>query len=418
MANPFVNALLNLMPNGTDAARGLSSRTKNIIVATPWVAFIILGLYSVYEDFGPSESVIEYGLFVWVPLTLGYSLFMVYSILEYHRNPVPGKETTRLRATVGAIVSPIFSLFLIHTITIYGVPAVINAVVGEPFQAQAMVTEKFWNSSFGHRLYLANYKTVGDGNVGSEKPVWKEVSKGDIVAVSGVQSIWGQSIHSVTQPQLVNSDPPLTSSATIESANPIPHEKASSQKLSTNKLLLRAIKRGESSLVELFLRHGADVNGRDKEGSVPLGLSQGHLDLAANYNTSTREGTTPLEYAAMKGNIEVVKLLLLNGANIHLKDEGGETPFFTACAFGHSDIAELLAEKGANIDEPNIYGTTPLIIASLTGRTAVVKFLLDKGANVNTRDGLGNTPLSAAKKMSLKPQPEIVKLLEERGAKE
>ena len=78
----------------------------------------------------------------------------------------------------------------------------------------------------------------------------------------------------------------------------------------------------------------------------------------------------------------------------------------------------MLEKKGAKIDEPNIYGTTPLIIASLAGKTAVVKFLLNKGANVNARDKLGNTPLLAAKKKSLKPQPEIVKLLEKRGAQE
>jgi len=86
--------------------------------------------------------------------------------------------------------------------------------------------------------------------------------------------------------------------------------------------------------------------------------------------------------------------------------------------FGHVNIVELLANLGAAIDEPDTHGTTPLIVACLTGRTDVVTYLLDRGANVNARDEFGNTPLFAARKQSLRPRSEIVKLLEERGAKE
>jgi Ankyrin repeats (many copies)/Ankyrin repeat len=353
---------------------------------------------SIYEDFSPSEFVTEYGLFVWIPLTLGYSTFFGYCVFVNSRNPFSDKEINRLKATICVVVFIVISLYLIKTTTIYGVPALLNRVAGEPYQAQTIVTGKFWNTTLGPRLYLANYKTGGDGNVGSEKSLWKEVNRADIVAVSGIQSIWGQSIDTLAKLQASDSkNVPVPAKAVMEPTARTSAAKSRPYNPSSDEALLSEVQnRGGGKLVDVEV----------------------HLNGLANPNARAKDGKTALEHAAMNGNVQIVELLLKWGANIHLKDEQGDTTFFTACAFGNLDIAELLAEKGANIDEPNIYGTTPLIIASLTGRTSVVKFLLDKGANVDTRDGLGNTPLLAAKKKALKPQPEIMKLLEERGAKE
>lgn len=246
-------------------------------------------------------------------------------------------------------------------------------------------------------LDLANHKTVLAAYVGSEKSLWKEVSKGDIVAVSGLQSIWGKSIDTVTKLETPNSKAvPVPGKTSVEPTALASTAKSHSYNPSSSEALLSAL----------------------QGGGAKYDWVEVHLHGLANPDARAEKGKTALEHAAMNGDIKIVKLLLKWGANIHLKDEGGQTPFFAACAFGHLEIAELLAEKGAKTDEPNIYGSTPLIIASLTGRTAVVKFLLDKGASVNTRDRLGNTPLLAATKNSLKPQPAIIKMLEERGEKE
>ncbi len=361
-----MNRSPNPMLDDKGAAQGLSPNAKKIIILNvffaPMVGFIIFFVYGSYENYCPSGFVYEYGPFVWMPLVLGYMISLGYFMFA-HRDTIRDKKISTLKRVAAGIALSVISLFLIRTTIIHGVPALINRIVGEPFQSQTVVTAKRWSLRSGpfprSVLELANFET----SIYTSEPVWKEVEKGDVVAVSGVQSIFGQAIHTVIKPPA-----PASEIASVESKTdmePTDHTSAaqsSSQKANNDKLLLSASETGDFFLAALVVRQGADVNVKDKDG---------------------------------RG-----------------------TAFLLACAFGHWNIAELLEKKGAKIDEPNIYGTTPLIIASLAGKTAVVKFLLNKGANVNARDKLGNTPLLAAKKKSLKPQPEIVKLLEERGAQE
>jgi len=51
---------------------------------------------------------------------------------------------------------------------------------------------------------------------------------------------------------------------------------------------------------------------------------------------------TPLSRAAEKGEIEVVKLLLENGARPDFEDSSGQTPLSRASDGGHATVVELL----------------------------------------------------------------------------
>jgi len=53
-------------------------------------------------------------------------------------------------------------------------------------------------------------------------------------------------------------------------------------------------------------------------------------------------GYTPLAYAAMKGSVPMVELLLRNGANPALTTREGDTAVELALRYGHADAAELL----------------------------------------------------------------------------
>ncbi len=69
-------------------------------------------------------------------------------------------------------------------------------------------------------------------------------------------------------------------------------------------------------------------------------------------------GYTPLAYAAMKGSVPMVELLLRNGASPSLTTREGDTAVELALRYGHADAAELLkrarqdAEAAAGVVAP------------------------------------------------------------------
>ena len=58
---------------------------------------------------------------------------------------------------------------------------------------------------------------------------------------------------------------------------------------------------------------------------------------------------TPLHLAALEGHLDVVMLLIQQGANINSLNTSNETPLHYASRQGHLDIIEYLIKIGANI---------------------------------------------------------------------
>lgn len=117
--------------------------------------------------------------------------------------------------------------------------------------------------------------------------------------------------------------------------------------------------------------------------------------------------------AAVKGNIEAVRLFLDKGANPKYLAPSGYTPLLYAAEKGHADIVKLLIEKGAKPNnQEGLAAHTPLILAVMKGHEEAVKILLKAGANVNLKNQFGRTALSWAG-----GSKEIEKLLIDAGAK-
>ena len=116
----------------------------------------------------------------------------------------------------------------------------------------------------------------------------------------------------------------------------------------------------------------------------------------------------------IKGDLKVINLLLKN--NIDIRDVYGKTPLITACQYGHINIIRQLLLYGANINSQCNNENTSLIIASRYEKIEVVKYLLKNNANVNIQNKCGYTALMIASTSYSNLNEKIIKLLLDYGA--
>ncbi|KAH7207392.1 hypothetical protein DER44DRAFT_615563, partial [Fusarium oxysporum] len=94
---------------------------------------------------------------------------------------------------------------------------------------------------------------------------------------------------------------------------------------------------------------------------IEMGLKDVAISLITeqNVNETSSLGRSPLGIACTKGLIEVVDLMVQNGANITAADNNGRTPVYAASLNGHVEVVKLLLENKADITVANNNGGTP-----------------------------------------------------------
>ena len=77
-----------------------------------------------------------------------------------------------------------------------------------------------------------------------------------------------------------------------------------------------------------------------------------------------------LREAAKLGQINVVRALLAQGADVNAKGTSGESALAEAAFTGNADIALVLLERGAEVNSKDKYGNTALMCAAFFGNTS------------------------------------------------
>jgi len=102
---------------------------------------------------------------------------------------------------------------------------------------------------------------------------------------------------------------------------------------------------------------------------------------------------TPIEYAMLGENIEVIKYLVSKGVSIE--------PHWLISAAGFKknslEAVKFFVEKGINVNHRDS-GMCPLHLAASNADIEVAKYLISKGADIGSVAGSGFTPLQLAEK--------------------
>ncbi len=154
----------------------------------------------------------------------------------------------------------------------------------------------------------------------------------------------------------------------------------------------------------------ADAAKRQNWAAVPALLGAG-----ADVNGRQGDGTTALHWAVYWDEARTARLLLASDAAVDAVNDLGATPLWLAASNGSAVLLETLLAAGADPDRALPSGETPLMTASRTGNPAAVQALLDRGADPHaTEHTYGQTALMWA---AAQQHAEVVRVLLSSGAR-
>ena len=95
----------------------------------------------------------------------------------------------------------------------------------------------------------------------------------------------------------------------------------------------------------------------------------------ANPNHQNEDGTTPMHWAVRHGKLDNVKLLIDYNAVVDLADDCGDSPLHWAAEYDKEEIAEYLMDHGARPGRKNFGSETPIDIAKQNDSRKMVHLL-------------------------------------------
>lgn len=148
-----------------------------------------------------------------------------------------------------------------------------------------------------------------------------------------------------------------------------------------------AVRASAFESVKLLVEHGATVESTDPRFSPLLWaarvgapeIAEYLIEHGADVNFVSHRGETPILMASMVGSTETVGLLLEHGAEIE-QEETPTTPLIMAVQGEHLDVVRMLLDNGADPNASNRQGQSPLQFASQAGNPQLIELLQEYGA--------------------------------------
>jgi ankyrin repeat protein len=148
--------------------------------------------------------------------------------------------------------------------------------------------------------------------------------------------------------------------------------------------LLEAIHQRDVNEIKRLISEGANVNEADKNGLTPILLvSRGDLELIdiflkANATISAEGKYRATPLSASTICSKAVKRFLDAGADVNQKDINKKTALMYAAENKNIEAIKLLIEAGADIYDKDLSDMTPLLYALKSGSLEIAKFFYSK----------------------------------------
>ena len=178
----------------------------------------------------------------------------------------------------------------------------------------------------------------------------------------------------------------------------------------------KAIELDQDSVVLALLQRGFDPNSPSPQGqpALMLAMQKSSNKVAevligwktTNLSIQNPQRETPLMLAVITNQLDWTKKLIDKGADVN---QPGWTPLHYAATKGDIEIMRLLIENHAYLDAESPNGTTPLMMAAHYGTPMATKLLLEEGADPRIKNQLGLTALVFARQAN---KPESVQYIE------
>ena len=146
------------------------------------------------------------------------------------------------------------------------------------------------------------------------------------------------------------------------------------------------------SVLDMLIRKGANVHAKDtflQETALHEAAHHGHIKIARvlldngiNIDEQDINGNTPLSLAAVNGKLEISKLLISKGASTELN-----APLYRAVNANQIEIVEILLNNGANIDGKDF----PVHAACGIDHNKILQLLLHYQPNLNKKNSRNYT---------------------------
>ena len=175
--------------------------------------------------------------------------------------------------------------------------------------------------------------------------------------------------------------------------------------------LMYAAQLNKKNAARFLLENGADYKLEAKDGALALMLAMQEdneeivdmlMERGATMNLKLIDpaGYDFLTVLSDRASPRMVQLALNMGANVNEQNAANKrTALMIAAMSDRIDVMKVLLENGAdpNIVDKNLF--SPLMVASLHNNYDIVKLLLDYGAKVDLKNTIGTTALNLAKNL-------------------